>query len=97
MVSPRGSYHESMDYMRITFFPMAMLAELQRTTTGVDPALRFGSMSNIADTYLYKLLPDGTPRVKATMNIPILDDRDTAALGIRPSIQESICSVAPAR
>ena len=42
MVSPLGSYHESMDYMRIAYVPMAMLAELQRTTTGVDPALRFG-------------------------------------------------------
>jgi hypothetical protein len=81
MVSPMGSYHESMDYMRITFVPMAMLAELQRTTTGVDPALRFGTYRSIADTYLYKLLPDGTPTREGDNEYPILDDRDTAALG----------------
>jgi hypothetical protein len=81
MVSPQGSYHESLDYMRIALVPMAMLAELQRTTTGVDPALRFGTYSNIGDTYLYKLLPDGTPSREGDNEYPILDDRDTAALG----------------
>lgn len=81
MVSPMGSYHESLDYMRITYVPMAMLAELQRTTTGVDPALRFGTYRSIADTYLYKLLPDGTPSREGDNEYPILDDRDTAALG----------------
>jgi hypothetical protein len=81
MVSPKGSYHESMDYMRITYVPTAMLAELQRTTTGVDPALRFGTYRNIADTYLYKLLPDGTPSREGDNEYPILDDRDTVALG----------------
>jgi hypothetical protein len=81
MVSPMGSYHESMDYMRITYVPMAMLAELQRTTTGFDPALRFGIYRSIADTYLYKLLPDGTPSREGDNEYPILDDRDTAALG----------------
>jgi len=81
MVAPQGSYHESLDYMRITFVPMAMLAELQRTTTGVDPALRFGTYSNMADTYLYKLMPDGTPSREGDNEYPILDDRDTAVLG----------------
>jgi len=81
MVSPMGSYHESLDYMRITYVPMTMLAELQRTTTGVDPALRFGTYKSIADTYLYKLLPDGTPSREGDNEYPILDDRDTAALG----------------
>jgi hypothetical protein len=81
MVSPMGSYHESMDYMRISLVPMAMLAELQRTTTGVDPALRFGMYRNIAGTYLYKLLPDGTPTREGDNEYPILDDRDTTALG----------------
>jgi len=80
MVSPLGSYHESMDYMRITYFPMTMLAELQRTSTGVDPALRFGVYGSIVDTYLYKLLPDGTPTREGDNEYPILDDRDTAAL-----------------
>ena len=81
LVSPMGSYHESMDYMRITYFPMAMLAELQRTTTGVDPALRFGVYRSIADTYLYKLFPDGTPTREGDNEYPILDDQDTVALG----------------
>jgi len=81
MVSPMGSYHESMDYMRITYVPMAMLAELQRTTTGVDPALRFGVYGSFADTYLYKLMPDGTPSREGDNEYPILDDRDTVALG----------------
>jgi len=81
LVAPMGSYHESMDYMRITYVPMAMLAELQRTTTGVDPALRFGIYRSFADTYLYKLMPDGTPSREGDNEYPILDDRDTVALG----------------
>jgi hypothetical protein len=81
LVSPKGSYHESMDYMRISYVPMAMLAELQRTTMGVDPALRFETYRSFADTYLYKLLPDGTPSREADNEYPILDDRDTAAFG----------------
>lgn len=81
LVSPKGSYHESMDYMRITYVPMAMLAELQRTKTGVDPALRFGVYESMSDTYLYKLLPDGTPSREGDNEYPILDDRDTAVLG----------------
>ena len=81
LVSPKGSYHESMDYMRISYVPMAMLAELQRTTTGVDPALRFETYRSFADTYLHKLLPDGTPSREGDNEYPILDDRDTAALG----------------
>jgi hypothetical protein len=81
LVSPNGSYHESMDYMRISYVPMAMLAELQRTTTGVDPALRFCTYRSFTDTYLYKLLPDGTPSREGDNEYPILDDRDTAVLG----------------
>lgn len=81
IVAPRGSYHESMDYMRIAYVPMAMLAELERTTTGVDPALRFGIYESFADTYLYKLMPDGTPSREGDNEYPILDDRDTTALG----------------
>lgn len=80
-VSPDGSYHESMDYMRITYTPMALLAELQRTTTGIDPALRFTTYRSFSDTYLYKLLPDGTPSREGDNEYPILDDRDTAVLG----------------
>ena len=45
IVSPEGSYHESMDYMRITWASLTLLAELQRTTTGVDPAQHFSAVS----------------------------------------------------
>src|SRR5262249_56581107 len=57
LVDPDGSYHESMDYMRITWLPLAMMAELRRTTTGEDPALRYGVFRNMGTTYLYKVRP----------------------------------------
>ena len=81
VVSPEGSYHESMDYMRITWASMVMVAELQRTTTGVDPAHHFSVFRNIGNTYLYKLLPDGTPSREGDNEYPVLDTRDTTLLG----------------
>jgi hypothetical protein len=81
LVSPDGSYHESMDYMRITWVSLVLLAELQRTTTGVDPAQHFSIFRNIGNTYLYKLLPDGTPSREGDNEYPILDSRDTTLLG----------------
>ena len=81
IVSPEGSYHESMDYMRITWASLVMIAELQRTTTGVDPAQHFSVFRNVGDTYLYKLLPDGTPSREGDNEYPVLDTRDTAVLG----------------
>ncbi len=81
IVSPEGSYHESMDYMRITWASLVMMAELQRTTTGVDPAHHFSMFRNIGNTYLYKLLPDGTPSREGDNEYPVLDSRDTALLG----------------
>ena len=36
---------------------------------------------NIGNTYLYKLLPDGTPSREGDNEYPILDLRDTAVLG----------------
>ncbi len=80
-VSPEGSYHESLDYMRITWAALTLLAELQRTTTGVDPAQTFSVFRNIGDTYLYKLLPDGTPSREGDNEYPILDLQDTAVIG----------------
>ena len=81
LVSPQGSYHESLDYMRITWASLVLIAELQRTTTGVDPAHHFALFRNIGDTYLYKLLPDGTPSREGDNEYPVLDSRDTALLG----------------
>jgi heparin/heparan-sulfate lyase len=81
LVTPQGSYHESLDYMRITWASLTLLSELQRTTKGVDPAHHFSVFRNIGDTYLYKLLPDGTPSREGDNEYPILDSRDTALLG----------------
>ncbi len=81
VVSPDGSYHESMDYMRITWASLTLIAELARTTTGVDPAHHFSVFRNMGTTYLYKLLPDGTPSREGDNEYPILDSRDTAVLG----------------
>jgi hypothetical protein len=81
LVSPEGSYHESMDYMRITWACMTLLAELQRTIGGIDPAHHYSVFRNIGNTYLYKLLPDGTPSREGDNEYPILDLRDTAVLG----------------
>ena len=81
VVSPEGSYHESMDYMRITWASLTLLAELGRTTTGVDPAHHYPVFRNIGNTYLYKLLPDGTPSREGDNEYPILDLRDTSVLG----------------
>ncbi len=79
--TPEGSYHESMDYMRITWACLTLLAELQRTVTGVDPANRYSMFRNIGNTYLYKLLPDGTPSREGDNEYPILDARDTSVIG----------------
>lgn len=81
LVSPDGSYHESMDYMRITWASLVLIAELQRTTTGVDPAFHFLAFRNIGNTYLYKLLPDGTPSREGDNEYPVLDARDTTLMG----------------
>jgi hypothetical protein len=81
VVSPEGSYHESMDYMRITWASLVLIAELQRTTTGVDPAHHFPVFRNVGATYLYKLLPDGTPSREGDNEYPVLDTRDTTLLG----------------
>ena len=79
--TPEGSYHESMDYMRITWASLTLLAELQRTTTGIDPAHHYSLFRNIGNTYLYKLLPDGTPSREGDNEYPILDARDTSVIG----------------
>lgn len=79
--TPEGSYHESMDYMRITWACLTLLAELQRTATGVDPAHHYSLFRNIGNTYLYKLLPDGTPSREGDNEYPVLDARDTSVIG----------------
>jgi Heparinase II/III-like protein len=81
IVTPAGSYHESLDYMRITWASLVLVAELQRTTTGEDPARHFSVFRNMGDTYLYKLLPDGTPSREGDNEYPVLDSRDTTVLG----------------
>lgn len=81
LVTPEGSYHESMDYARITWVPLTLLAELWRTTTGFDPARCFGLFRNMGHSYLYKLMPDGTPSREGDNEYPVLDAYDSAVLG----------------
>jgi len=80
-VTPEGGYHESMDYQRITFLPMALLAELRRTTSGDDPARRFTVYSHYGDTYLYKTLPDGTTSRRGDNEWPYFLAQDNDVLG----------------
>ncbi len=80
-VTPKGSYHESLDYMRITWAALVLLAELHRTAAGVDPAYHHSLFRNMGDTYLYKILPDGTTSRENDQEWPFLDSRDTAVLG----------------
>ena len=81
LVDPEGGYHESMDYMRITFAPLALMAELRRTTTGEDPARGHGVFRNMGPTYLYKVLPDGSTARDDDNEFPHLDDLDNVVLG----------------
>ena len=81
LVTPKGSYHESMDYMRITWASLVLMVELQRTMTGIDPARGYSLFRNVGNTYLYKLLPNGTPSREGDNEYPLLDTRDTAVIG----------------
>jgi len=80
-ITPEGGYHESMDYMRITFLPTALLAELRRTTSGDDPARRFSAYFHYADTYLFKTLPDGTTSRRGDHEWPYFLAQDNDVLG----------------
>jgi hypothetical protein len=81
LVDPDGGYHESTDYMRITWAPLAMMAELRRTATGSDPAARWSVFRNMGTTYLYKVLPDGSCARDDDDEFPHLDSRDNVVLG----------------
>jgi hypothetical protein len=81
LVDPDGGYHESTDYMRITWAPLAMMAEVRRTATGRDPALRWSVFRNMGKTYLYKVLPDGSEARDDDDEFPFLDSRDNVVLG----------------
>jgi hypothetical protein len=81
LVDPDGGYHESTDYMRITWAPLAMMAEARRTATGDDPARRFSVFRNMGLTYLYKVLPDGSEARDDDDEFPYLDPRDNVVLG----------------
>jgi hypothetical protein len=80
-LTPDGGYHESMDYQRITFAPLAMLAELLRTTANSDPALRYTLFQHYTDTYLYKVLPDGTTARDDDNEFPYLQWEDNICFG----------------
>jgi hypothetical protein len=80
-ITPDGGYHESMDYQRITYAPLAMLAELLRTTENSDPARRYTVFQHYTDTYLYKVLPDGTTARDDDNEFPYLGWEDNICLG----------------
>jgi hypothetical protein len=80
-ITPDGGYHESMDYQRITFAPLAMMAELLRTTANSDPALRYTVFQHYTDTYLYKVLPDGTTARDDDNEFPYLQWEDNICFG----------------
>jgi hypothetical protein len=81
LVDPDGAYHESTDYMRITWAPLAMMAEARRTTSGEDPAYRWSVFRNMGSpTYLYKMLPDGTMAKDDDDEYPYMDSRDKVVL-----------------
>jgi hypothetical protein len=80
-ITPDGGYHESMDYQRITYAPLAMMAELLRTTVNSDPALRYSVFQHYTDTYLYKVLPDGTTARDDDNEFPYLEWEDNICLG----------------
>jgi hypothetical protein len=81
LVDPDGAYHESTDYMRITWAPLALMAETRRTTRGEDPARRHGVFANMGTTYLYKVLPDGSCARDDDNEYPHLDALDSVVLG----------------
>jgi len=81
LVDPEGAYHESMDYMRITWAPLALMAELRRTATGDDPARRYGVFRSMGPTYMYKVLPDGSTARDDDNEFPHLDAVDDVVLG----------------
>ncbi len=80
LVTPTGGFHESMDYMRITMAPLAMMAELRRTSDGDDPAWRYGLFRNMIRTYLYKVLPDGSSSREGDDEYPLRQSDDNAVL-----------------
>jgi hypothetical protein len=80
-ITPDGGYHESMDYQRITYAPLAMMAELLRTTENSDPARRYTVFQHYTDTYLYKVLPDGTTARDDDNEFPYLEWEDNICLG----------------
>jgi len=80
-ITPDGGYHESMDYQRITYAPMAMMAELLRTTANSDPSRRYTVFHHYTDTYLYKVLPDGTTARDDDNEFPYLQWEDNIVMG----------------
>ena len=79
-LTPDGGFHESMDYMRITMAAMVLMAELRRTTDGPDPAWKYGVFRNISQTYLYKVLADGSSSREGDDEYPLREANDNLVL-----------------
>lgn len=80
-VVPDGSYHESMDYMRHTYVPLAMISEMRRSLIGQDVAEQISTFANIGTSYVYKLLPDGTLSREGDCEFAFITGLDPMALG----------------
>ena len=80
--TPEGSYHESMDYMRITW---ASPDSACRTCSAPRPAsirrITIPCFATSATHISTSCFPMELLRAKATMSIPILDARDTSVIG----------------
>ena len=101
-ITPDGGYHESMDYQRITYAPLALLAELRRTASNSDPARRYTLFHHYTDTYLYKVLPEVPRRGTTTTNSRSCSGKTISALlmpliALRIRMQRGCCGRAAGR
>jgi hypothetical protein len=75
-ITPDGGYHESMDYQRITYAPLALMAELRRTVGNNDPSRRYALFHHYTDTCLYQYF-DGTTARDDDNEFPYLQWEDS--------------------
>ena len=89
-ITPDGGYHESMDYQRITYAPLAMMAELLRTTANSDPACVTPSSITTQTPISTRCCLTGRVRAMTTMSFPIWNGKTIFA-----SVTRSIASRIP--
>jgi hypothetical protein len=93
-ITPDGGYHESMDYQRITYAPLAMMAELLRTASNSDPVCATPSSITTQTPISTKFCPMARLLVTTTMNFLISNGKSKHLLWIRnQSLQGSVRSM----